>query len=47
MEAVDSNLAAPQGLEPRYADPEAAVLPLNEGAASAASDDVLEQRALS
>ncbi len=29
-------LAAPQGFEPRYADPESAVLPLNEGAASAA-----------
>ena len=28
------NLAAPQGFEPRYADPESAVLPLNEGAAS-------------
>lgn len=28
------NLAAPQGFEPRYAAPEAAVLPLNEGAAS-------------
>ena len=27
-------LAAPQGFEPRYADPESAVLPLNEGAAS-------------
>src|SRR6185369_5065116 len=27
------NLAAPQGVEPRYADPESAVLPLNEGAA--------------
>jgi hypothetical protein len=26
-------LAAPQGFEPRYADPESAVLPLNEGAA--------------
>jgi hypothetical protein len=26
------NLAAPQGFEPRYADPESAVLPLNEGA---------------
>ena len=26
-------LAAPQGVEPRYAAPEAAVLPLNEGAA--------------
>src|SRR5271165_6598069 len=29
-------LAAPQGFEPRYADPESAVLPLNEGAAIAA-----------
>jgi hypothetical protein len=28
-------LVAPQGFEPRYAAPEAAVLPLNEGAASA------------
>src|SRR6516165_7849619 len=28
-------LAAPQGFEPRYADPESAVLPLNEGAATA------------
>jgi hypothetical protein len=28
-------LAAPQGFEPRYADPESAVLPLNEGATSA------------
>jgi hypothetical protein len=28
-------MAAPQGVEPRYAAPEAAVLPLNEGAASA------------
>src|SRR5215472_18803768 len=28
-------LAAPQGFEPRYADPEQAVLPLNEGAAVA------------
>ena len=27
------HLAAPQGFEPRYADPESAVLPLNEGAA--------------
>jgi hypothetical protein len=27
-------LAAPQGFEPRYADPESAVLPLNEGAGS-------------
>ena len=26
------DLAAPQGFEPRYADPESAVLPLNEGA---------------
>ena len=28
------DLAAPQGFEPRYADPESAVLPLNEGAAN-------------
>ena len=28
-----NDLAAPQGFEPRYADPESAVLPLNEGAA--------------
>ena len=28
----DLVLAAPQGFEPRYADPESAVLPLNEGA---------------
>ena len=27
-------MAAPQGFEPRYADPESAVLPLNEGAVS-------------
>ena len=32
MKVVD--LAAPQGFEPRYADPESAVLPLNEGAAN-------------
>ena len=31
---LDSKLAAPQGFEPRYADPESAVLPLNEGAAT-------------
>ena len=30
-----AELAAPQGFEPRYAAPEAAVLPLNEGATSA------------
>ena len=30
-------MAAPQGFEPRYAAPEAAVLPLNEGAANAAA----------
>ena len=30
-----AELAAPQGFEPRYADPESAVLPLNEGAALA------------
>src|ERR1051326_2217919 len=29
-------LAAPQGFEPRYADPESAVLPLNEGAVNEA-----------
>ena len=29
-----ASLAAPQGFEPRYAAPEAAVLPLNEGATS-------------
>jgi hypothetical protein len=34
FEAINPNLAAPQGFEPRYADPESAVLPLNEGAAS-------------
>src|SRR5271170_2703437 len=27
-----ADMAAPQGFEPRYADPESAVLPLNEGA---------------
>jgi hypothetical protein len=32
------NLAAPQGFEPRYADPESAVLPLNEGAEIAEKD---------
>ena len=32
-QVLDSKLAAPQGFEPRYADPESAVLPLNEGAA--------------
>ena len=31
---VGNELAAPQGFEPRYADPESAVLPLNEGATS-------------
>src|SRR6266567_6013267 len=31
-QAVDSKVSAPQGFEPRYADPESAVLPLNEGA---------------
>ena len=30
-------LAAPQGFEPRYADPESAVLPLNEGAVEGGS----------
>jgi hypothetical protein len=34
MQVIEDNLAAPQGFEPRYADPESAVLPLNEGAAS-------------
>ena len=29
---LEKTLAAPQGFEPRYADPESAVLPLNEGA---------------
>ena len=38
---LDSKLAAPQGFEPRYADPESAVLPLNEGATSA-RDGVLQ-----
>ena len=33
-------LAAPQGFEPRYADPESAVLPLNEGATSARGGDL-------
>src|SRR5438270_2265352 len=33
--SAPKRLAAPQGFEPRYADPESAVLPLNEGAASA------------
>jgi hypothetical protein len=32
----ERELAAPQGFDPRYADPESAVLPLNEGAASGA-----------
>jgi hypothetical protein len=36
---VQGNLAAPQGLEPRYDAPEASVLPLNEGAAIAAFAD--------
>ena len=31
----DQFVAAPQGFEPRYAAPEAAVLPLNEGATRA------------
>jgi hypothetical protein len=30
--SAEDILAAPQGFEPRYAAPEAAVLPLNEGA---------------
>ena len=34
-------LAAPQGFEPRYADPESAVLPLNEGAATFAGASIL------
>jgi hypothetical protein len=33
------NLAAPQGFEPRYADPESAVLPLNEGAVASLSNE--------
>ena len=32
-------LAAPQGFEPRYADPESAVLPLNEGAVPSLSNE--------
>jgi hypothetical protein len=32
-------LAAPQGFEPRYADPESAVLPLNEGAVASLSNE--------
>jgi hypothetical protein len=32
-------MAAPQGFEPRYADPESAVLPLNEGAEPPFEDD--------
>ena len=39
---IDSNLAAPQGFEPRYADPESAVLPLNEGAASVAAGNAAD-----
>jgi hypothetical protein len=35
---LESKLAAPQGFEPRYADPESAVLPLNEGATCAKGD---------
>ena len=38
VSALES-LAAPQGFEPRYADPESAVLPLNEGAANAIVGD--------
>jgi nicotinamidase-related amidase len=34
--SASKDLAAPQGFEPRYADPESAVLPLNEGAAHVA-----------
>ena len=37
-------LAAPQGFEPRYADPESAVLPLNEGAAIALRGCALQER---
>jgi hypothetical protein len=33
MSKLLRRLAAPQGFEPRYAEPESAVLPLNEGAA--------------
>src|SRR6266568_2210307 len=36
----DSRLVAPQGFEPRYAAPEAAVLPLNEGATSTRTVDL-------
>ena len=32
IDFIGNLLAAPQGFEPRYADPESAVLPLNEGA---------------
>ena len=35
MRDIPEYLAAPQGFEPRYADPESAVLPLNEGAVKA------------
>jgi hypothetical protein len=35
---IEKYLAAPQGFEPRYADPESAVLPLNEGAAKVVED---------
>ena len=31
---TSAGIGCPQGFEPRYADPESAVLPLNEGAAS-------------
>jgi len=36
---ADVRLAAPQGFEPRYADPESAVLPLNEGAVASLSNE--------
>jgi hypothetical protein len=39
-------LAAPQGFEPRYADPESAVLPLNEGAAICVAWMRVQQRTL-
>jgi hypothetical protein len=35
---LQKDLAAPQGFEPRYADPESAVLPLNEGAVLKSSE---------
>ena len=36
---TEKGMAAPQGFEPRYADPESAVLPLNEGAVDSLSDE--------